>query len=62
MKVTCELYDYSDRKNAYDNPRVIVQSYPVFSKEVYLIFCDKQVLVNADELKAAVERCSGCGL
>lgn len=57
MTTTCELIDYEDRKNAYDNPRVIIKSDPFESDMVRITVGEKTVKVVADELIKAVHAC-----
>lgn len=36
MKITCELNDYGDRANAYENPKLIVQNNLVAHDDIFM--------------------------
>ena len=65
MTVRCELIDYEDSENAYNNPRLIVTDANFDGDMVRIRFGDdsvgyKTVKVSGKELIEAVERCVRC--
>ena len=58
MTVRCELFDYSERDKAYDNPRVIIMDAGCDRDMVKIqIGGDREAKVSGEELIEAIQRC-----
>ena len=58
MKIVCELYNYEDRINAANRPRVIVTDGWADRDMVIITIDGKTAKVSANDLRKAIDSCT----
>ena len=58
MTVKCELLNFKQSGNAFDNPKVVIEDDGVLSQQIRISIGEEYAVVRADELEKAIRSCT----